>query len=52
MKNPETLVNFYDDVDDDLLRFAVIIAVHNGKYIFCKHKERNTFEIPGGHREK
>ena len=19
--------------------------------VFCKHKERNTFEIPGGHRE-
>ena len=20
--------------------------------MFCKHKERNTYEVPGGHREK
>lgn len=24
---------------------------HNGKWVFCKHKERNTWEAPGGHRE-
>ena len=23
-----------------------------GKWVLCKHKERNTYEIPGGHREK
>lgn len=23
----------------------------NGKLVFCKHKERDTYEIPGGHRE-
>ena len=22
-----------------------------GKWVFCRHKERNTWEIPGGHRE-
>lgn len=44
-------VNFYETVDDILLRFAVIISKHNGKWVFCKHKERNTYEIPGGHRE-
>ncbi len=45
-------VNFYDSVDDCLLKFAVIAAQHNGKWVFCKHKERNTFEAPGGHREQ
>ena len=45
-------VKFYNEVDDDLLRFAVIIAKYNGKLVFCKHKERDTYEIPGGHREK
>lgn len=45
-------VNFYDSTDDVLLRFAVIISKHNGKWVFCKHKERNTYEIPGGHREE
>ena len=45
-------VNFYENVDDRLLKFAVIISKSNGKWVFCKHKERNTYEIPGGHREE
>jgi 8-oxo-dGTP diphosphatase len=45
-------VKFYDNVDDDLLKFAVIISKSMGKWVFCKHKKRNTYEIPGGHREK
>ncbi len=44
-------VRFYDKADDALLKFAVIIARSNGKWVFCKHKDRNTYEIPGGHRE-
>ncbi|MDE6845706.1 MAG: NUDIX domain-containing protein [Lachnospiraceae bacterium] len=44
-------VKFYDKVPDELLKFAVIIATHDGKWVFCKHKERNTLEVPGGHRE-
>lgn len=44
-------VKFYDKVDDKLLKFAVIIAKTEGKYVFCKHKERDTWEVPGGHRE-
>ncbi len=46
-----TIVRFYDEVSDELLKFAVIITVHNGKWVFCKHRERNTLEVPGGHRE-
>ena len=45
-------VNFYEDVDEKLLKFAVIIAKSQGKWVFCKHKERDTYEIPGGHREE
>ena len=41
-------VNFYDTVDDDLLKFAVIISQSNGKWVMCKHKERDTYEVPGG----
>ena len=44
-------VKFYENVDDSLLKFAVIIAKTYGKWVFCKHRERNTFEVPGGHRE-
>ena len=46
-----TKVNFYDSINDSMLKFAVIIARHNGKWVFCKHKERDTYEVPGGHRE-
>ena len=42
----------YDNVDDRLLKFAVIISKSNGQWVFCKHKDRNTYEVPGGHREK
>lgn len=47
-----TEVRFYDGVDDNLLKFAVIAAKTNGKWVFCKHKNRNTLEMPGGHREE
>lgn len=44
-------VQFYDQVDDQKLRFAVIVTKANGQWVFCKHRERNTLEVPGGHRE-
>lgn len=46
-----TIVKFYDEIADEQLRFAVIVAKKGGKYVFCKHRDRNTWEIPGGHRE-
>ena len=45
-------VKFYDSIIDELLKFAVIISKSNGKWVFCKHKERDTYEVPGGHREE
>lgn len=45
-------IKFYDQADDTLLKFAVIIAKAEGKWVLCKHKERNTLEVPGGHREQ
>ena len=44
-------VQFYDKIDDRLLKFAVIIAKDKNQWVFCKHKDRDTYEIPGGHRE-
>ena len=44
-------VKFYDNIGDEFLKFAVIISKTKGKWVFCKHKERDTYEIPGGHRE-
>lgn len=46
-----TEVRFYDEVADELLKFAVIVTAHHGKWVFCKHRNRDVYEIPGGHRE-
>ena len=44
-------VKFYSLNTDKPLKYAVICARYNGKWVFCKHKNRDTYEIPGGHRE-
>lgn len=44
-------VNFYGNAQDKLLKYAVIVSEYKGKWVFCKHKERDTYEIPGGRRE-
>ena len=49
-----TEIQFYesnDSIKDELLKFAVIISKTRNKYVFCKHKDRDTWEVPGGHRE-
>ena len=46
-----TSVRFYDQVEDQKLRFAVIVTRTDGHWVFCKHRERSTLEVPGGHRE-
>lgn len=44
-------VKFYEAAEDGLLKFAVIVSRSGGKWVFCRHRERSTLEIPGGHRE-
>ena len=44
-------VNFPNSIADELITFAVIIAKTEGKWVFCRHRERDTYEVPGGHRE-
>jgi len=44
-------MRFYQEADDARLIFAVIVARSRGKYVFCRHRDRDTWEIPGGHRE-
>ncbi len=41
----------FDEVADELYKYAVIVARYDGKWIFSRHRERDTWEIPGGHRE-
>lgn len=46
-----TEVKIYEDIEDEKLKFAVILSKSRGRYVFCKHKDRDTWECPGGHRE-
>ncbi len=48
-----TKVTFYEisEIEDVCLKFAVIAARYQDKWVFCRHKERSTWEVPGGHRE-
>lgn len=39
------------EVPDEQLQFAVIAAKQEGRWIFCRHRDRGTWELPGGHRE-
>jgi 8-oxo-dGTP diphosphatase len=47
-------VNFYelDTIEDNKLMFAVIVTRFNGQWVYVRHKDRTTWEIPGGHREE
>lgn len=49
-----TRVSFHDynKIPENEFKYAVIVAKYMGKWVFCKHKQRITWEIPGGHREK
>ncbi len=44
-------VRFYDSVPDGLYRYAVIATRCGDKWVFCRHRQRDTYEFPGGHRE-
>ena len=48
-----TKVTFYPagHIPDSRLVFAVIAARYEDRWLFCRHKDRQTWEIPGGHRE-
>lgn len=42
--NEAIAVKFYDRVDDQPLKFAVIIKSVS-KWVFCRHRERNTCTV-------
>ena len=45
-------VKFYNEIPDELVDFVVIACSYNDRWLWVKHKERNTYEMPGGHREE
>ena len=44
-------VRICEHAEDALLRYAVILARCGGDIVLCRHRERTTWEFPGGHRE-
>jgi len=47
-------VQFFDlnSVDEKLFTRVVCVCKYNNKWLFSKHKERKSWEIPGGHIEE
>ena len=46
-------IEFYDKntIDNNKLLYAIVVSRYKDKWLFVKHKERDTWEIPAGHRE-
>lgn len=38
-------------VKDSDLQFVIMLCKYNEKIVLCKHKDRDTYECPGGRRE-
>lgn len=49
-----TQVRFFQEcpTGEDVIKYAVIAAKYKDKWVFCRHRDRETWEIPGGHRER
>lgn len=43
-------VKFYKETNEPI-KFVVIVARYKDSFVFCKHKDRSTYELPGGHVE-
>ena len=44
-------VRIRERAEDALLRYAVILARCGEDLVLCRHRDRTTWEFPGGHRE-
>lgn len=41
----------YRQIADFKVKYSVIVARYQDSFVFVKHRERSTWEIPGGHVE-
>lgn len=48
---PEMKLLTTETVDESLMKIAVVAARYEGKWLVCRHRDRDTWELPGGHRE-
>ena len=40
-----------EDTQNLPITFSVIVSQYQGKWVLCQHKQRTTWEVPGGHIE-
>lgn len=48
-----TKVEFYkpEEIADSLVKFVVMAVRYENRWVFSRHRERTTWDMPGGHRE-
>lgn len=44
-------VHFLSGAPDEKIQFVVTAAQSGGRWVFCRHRDRTSWELPGGHRE-
>jgi 8-oxo-dGTP diphosphatase len=45
------IVNFHELGCSEKLKFSVIVATDQDGFVYVRHQDRSTWEIPGGHIE-
>jgi 8-oxo-dGTP diphosphatase len=50
-RNIQVSFHAIDKIDDSLLEYAVICSFHKRQLVCVRHRERQSWEIPGGRRE-
>jgi 8-oxo-dGTP diphosphatase len=47
------IVRFWraEEIPLDRIKYTVVAARHDGKWVYVQHKKRDTWEMPGGHRD-
>lgn len=49
---PEIAFHNLTSIGNERLKYVVIVARYRGRWVFCRHRDRTTLEVPGGHRER
>ena len=52
-QNQSLKIEYYSEreIDPQILEYVVIVSRYRDQWLFVKHKERTSWEVPGGHIE-
>ena len=45
------IINFHELNNSENLKFSVIFAIDQDGFVYVRHQDRSTWEMPGGHIE-